>query len=281
MKSTGYNSGDLALKLEIAISQEDIKTDNPGIVSFLIPVLMTESYKGVKHVNNYNVSNKNKVGTPSVSNVTIDNTIQLEVPKEYTDNCGVNILPKGTKFIVAFIEGDINEIRIIGRYDSIINSKKYNLSTSIRNNLGFGITLKNGKISINKNDLDYVNTNQVIRILEQVGTGELGYVLPKADEKTLGVVKIGEGLKSELDGTLNLLPANKKRLGGVRQGINVKVEDDGTLTVTPATIEIPGAVKPGRGLSIEKDGTLNAEIYSITSDEILSIIQNVTDKNKI
>ena len=37
-----------------------------------------------KYVNNYNVVNKNKTGTPSISTILIDNTVKLNVPKEYT-----------------------------------------------------------------------------------------------------------------------------------------------------------------------------------------------------
>ena len=43
---------------------------------------------------------------------------KLKVPKEYTYFYEGDVMPAGTKFIVAFIGGNINDIKIIGRYDN-------------------------------------------------------------------------------------------------------------------------------------------------------------------
>ena len=40
------------------------------------------------------------------------------MPKEYTVYYGRRIIPKGTRFIVAFIGGNLNDIKIVARYDS-------------------------------------------------------------------------------------------------------------------------------------------------------------------
>ena len=135
------------LRLEIAILEEDISATNPKTASFTIPALMTEQYKGKKYVNNYNVINKNKTGTPSISTITIDNTIKLQVPKEYTKWYGSIIIPKGTKFIVAFVGGNINSMRIIGRYDHPVSDNLedyvYELPAATKNKLG-GIIIGDG-----------------------------------------------------------------------------------------------------------------------------------------
>ena len=152
-----YDS-DETLRVEIAILQEDISATNPKTASFTIPALMTEQYKGRKYVNNYNVINKNRTGTPSISTITIDNTVKLYVPKEYTKWYGSIIVPKGTKFIVAFVGGDINSMRIIGRYDKPVSENLedyvYELPTSTRNRLrrviiGEGLNINNAGVLTN------------------------------------------------------------------------------------------------------------------------------------
>lgn len=135
------------LRMEVAILQENISATNPHTASFTIPALMTENYKGKKYVNNYNVINKNKTGTPSISTITIDNTVTLQVPKEYTKWYGSLIIPKGTKFIVAFVGGDINSMRIIGRYDKPVSDNLedyvYELPIATRKKLG-GVIIGDG-----------------------------------------------------------------------------------------------------------------------------------------
>ena len=49
--------------------------------------------------------------------IEFKNVIKLKVPKEYTYFYEGDVMPAGTKFIVAFIGGNINDIKIIGRYD--------------------------------------------------------------------------------------------------------------------------------------------------------------------
>ena len=122
-----YNK-DVSVHLELAILQKDVKASKPGKAPFLIPAIMTDNYKGTKYVNNYNTINKDKTGTPSVSTILIDNEIKLDIPKEYARWYGSKTIPKGTRFIVAFIGGDVNTIRIIGRYEtSSISDEDYYL----------------------------------------------------------------------------------------------------------------------------------------------------------
>ena len=106
------------LRTEIAILQEDINSQNPGIHKFTIPAIMTGEKVGTMYVHAKNSANKRLLKS-TIAKTTFDPTIDLRVPKEYTAFFGADIIPKGTKFIVAFIGGDINNIRIIGRYDSL------------------------------------------------------------------------------------------------------------------------------------------------------------------
>ena len=104
------------LRLEIAILQEDIEAQNPGVHEFKIPVISTGETVGTVYTRT-KTANKKKT-TRSVSRTQFDNTISLRVPKEYTVYYGKRIIPKGTRFIVACIGGNLNDIKIVDRYDS-------------------------------------------------------------------------------------------------------------------------------------------------------------------
>ena len=118
MKSNGGFIDLDDLRMEIAFLLEDIDANNPGIAKFSIPVLSTEDNTGTYITNNNNIINDIK-GNSAVAVVKIDNYIELRVPKEYTVFYGADTIPAGTRFIVAFIGGNVNDIKIIGRYDSI------------------------------------------------------------------------------------------------------------------------------------------------------------------
>ena len=105
-------------RMEIAILQEDIDSQNPGIHKFTIPALITGTSLGTIYTMANNVANKTILRT-NAAVTNFDNTFSLRVPKEYTVFFGADIIPKGTKFIIACVGGNINDIRIIGRYDSI------------------------------------------------------------------------------------------------------------------------------------------------------------------
>lgn len=105
------------LRLEIAILQEDIPSQSPSVHKFKIPVISTGEKIGSFNINQ-NTFNK-KILKSSINKTTFDSTIELRVPKEYTVFYGADVIPKGTRFIVAFIGGNINDIKIIGRYDSL------------------------------------------------------------------------------------------------------------------------------------------------------------------
>lgn len=92
------------LRTEIAILQEDVQSKNPGYAKFIIPVLMTTT-----NVDSLIINSKN-------SSINLTNTINLYIPTQHTYFYNKDIVPKGTKFIVTFVGGNINDIKIIGMY---------------------------------------------------------------------------------------------------------------------------------------------------------------------
>jgi len=83
------------LRIEIAVLQEKIKAFIPGIGKFKIPVLVPENSSIDGH----------------------DPIIELYVPYEYTFAWGDEWIPEGTRFLVGSIGANLNDMRIIGRYD--------------------------------------------------------------------------------------------------------------------------------------------------------------------
>lgn len=106
------------IRIEIAVALEDIDAESPGIVKFKIPVLQSGTDITTSYIDNRTLMNRT-LAISKMSNVTMDDFIELRVPKEYTVYYGKPIIPKGTRFLVAFIGGNINDMRIIGRYDYI------------------------------------------------------------------------------------------------------------------------------------------------------------------
>ena len=47
----------------------------------------------------------------------MENTIEIKIPLEYTYFYDGYVIPAGTRFIVAYIGANVNDIKIIGRYD--------------------------------------------------------------------------------------------------------------------------------------------------------------------
>lgn len=104
------------MRTEIAILQENIDSKNPGYAKFKIPVINSDDKVAHITTSNRNIMNK-KAGNIKASAVNIENTITLRVPKEYTFFWPSDIVPAGTRFIVSFVGGNVNDIHIIGRYD--------------------------------------------------------------------------------------------------------------------------------------------------------------------
>ena len=102
------------LRLEIAILQEEVQSKNPGYANFIIPAIISGVNISNIGINNLNIINRNN--NLSGVELNMNTNIKLKVPIEYTYFYEDEIVPVGTKFIVAFIGGNINDAHIIGRY---------------------------------------------------------------------------------------------------------------------------------------------------------------------
>ena len=118
MQYIQYYTESYTLRTEIAILQEDVDAKNPSIHKFSIPALITNNNVNKLYTPTPNIVNKNILKS-NTAVTTFDSTIDLRLPKEYTAYSDSDIIPKGTKFIVCFVGGNINDIRIIGRYDYV------------------------------------------------------------------------------------------------------------------------------------------------------------------
>lgn len=106
------------LRTEIAVLQEDVDANNPSIHKFTIPALITNNTVSKIYTPTPNIINKSILKS-NTAVTSFDSTIDLVLPKEYTIFSKSDIIPKGTRFIVCFVGGNINDIKIIGRYDYI------------------------------------------------------------------------------------------------------------------------------------------------------------------
>lgn len=100
--SIGINN----VRTEIAILQEPVDSKNPGKGKFKIPTLIINE-------SNNSISKSSFNGS---FNMKMTNSIELLIPTEYTYFYKDPVVPAGTKFIVVFVSGNINDIQIIGRY---------------------------------------------------------------------------------------------------------------------------------------------------------------------
>lgn len=104
--------------IEIAEAAETFYTYESSAL-FYIPVLMpmidsTNKITEKPLPSNRNILNKNR---PKISAKAYSTgSISIPLHEERLGSWYKNRVPKGTKFMVAFIGGDINKCRIIGRY---------------------------------------------------------------------------------------------------------------------------------------------------------------------
>ena len=92
------------LRLEIAVLKEEIKAFIPSIGKFTVPSLMMQSQM-------QGSSSSNSGGND-------DMYVEIYVPYEYTFAWGDENVPAGTRFIVGSIGANLNDMKIVGRYDA-------------------------------------------------------------------------------------------------------------------------------------------------------------------
>ena len=108
------NSNTQSLRTEIAILQSDVNKYKPGSAEFLVPAL---SISSGTFTNKTSIKLNNKDSSSSLVSVTTSDTITLDIPKELTRYFSTKIIKKGTRFVIAFIGGDITTARIISSFD--------------------------------------------------------------------------------------------------------------------------------------------------------------------
>ena len=104
------------LRIEIAVLQEDVEAFKGRLAKFKIPVIMTNDISANIITSNINIVNRRN-GNLSASQLNINNTIDLYLPYEHIFTYGEKIVPIGTRFLIAFVGANINDAKIIGRYD--------------------------------------------------------------------------------------------------------------------------------------------------------------------
>jgi DNA repair exonuclease SbcCD ATPase subunit len=109
------------MRTEIATLEEDVPISDEAIYrtikgKFKIPVLMTTDTVASVQTSNKNVLNRNN-GSLKGSSMNLNNTISLTIPKEYILCYKGTKIPKGSKFLVSFVSANVNDIKVIGRYD--------------------------------------------------------------------------------------------------------------------------------------------------------------------
>ena len=115
---------------EIAIAMEEIDRLSPGLISFVIPIL-TPTMDNTKLVTKTIYQNRSslrnsKYSAYEIGNVELSNSVYIKIPIEITGGLSllnmndipdsIRYIPKGSKWIVVFVGGDITKPRIIAPY---------------------------------------------------------------------------------------------------------------------------------------------------------------------
>lgn len=103
------------LRLEIAILQENINSQKSGTYKFKIPAIITTNNVSTIYTRANNLANKNALKSTATM-TQFDDCIDLYVPLEHIVFYNGDIVPAGTKFIVGFVGGNVNDAKIISRY---------------------------------------------------------------------------------------------------------------------------------------------------------------------
>ena len=112
MKYTDYNYIQEAILYETIDKYEKPDQLHPFYIKVLVP-FETEIDREIT-VNRSFIMNKDPRWL-STSNMTSSITLDLRIPTEIMRGYPDKYIPKGTKFLVAFVGGNINNVQIIGR----------------------------------------------------------------------------------------------------------------------------------------------------------------------
>ena len=183
------------LRIEIAYLQEEIlSSDPPKRAKFKIPVIMTEDRVTSLKTSNKNILNRSN-GNISGSPINLDNTIELEVPLEYTFFYGAEKIPKDTRFLVTFVGGNVNDIKIIGRYDSAVSNELQSFIT-----ISQQLESSTSDINSIKNTMDSVS-NSIGDVNEKLN------IIKQYAQELDSLKRQVQGMQSEIDQIKNNTPS--------------------------------------------------------------------------
>ena len=112
---SNYNFVHEAVLYETIDKYEEQGVKHPFFIPVLVP-LETEEGKTI-NINKSNIYNKD-LQWLSTYTMTSERTIDLYLPKYLMMDYPKKYIPKGTKFLVVFVGGNLNNCKIIGRcYD--------------------------------------------------------------------------------------------------------------------------------------------------------------------
>lgn len=112
---SNYNFVHEAVLYETIDKYEEQGIKHPFFIPVLVP-LETEEGKTI-NINKSNIYNKD-LQWLSTYTMTSERTIDLYLPKYLMMDYPKKYIPKGTKFLVVFVGGNLNNCKIIGRcYD--------------------------------------------------------------------------------------------------------------------------------------------------------------------
>lgn len=112
MEYSKYNYVQEAILYEEVNKYENPTVKHPFYIKALVP-FETEVGRTVV-VNRSYIMNKDLTWL-STSKMTSEITLDLKIPREIMLAYKDKFIPKGTKFLVAFVGGNINNVQIIGR----------------------------------------------------------------------------------------------------------------------------------------------------------------------
>lgn len=110
-------------RLEIAELREDVNKYHPGVHPFYIQALMPdqpiidEPTPKPNKVSNL-INDKTTKPLIITDEITMGSNIMIPLPREYTLGYPNKWIPKGTRFLIAFIGRDVNNPKIVGRVDN-------------------------------------------------------------------------------------------------------------------------------------------------------------------
>jgi len=110
----------------IAVIIEDFHINSTGKLKCQIPILMPNIPQGKEiemntRLSKSNLINKNKSDIMTKNSITTINYLMIDLPshirRTFTSEVNeTDIVLKGKKIIITFIEDDINHIKVLGRY---------------------------------------------------------------------------------------------------------------------------------------------------------------------